>query len=168
LITMPPMLWPISTILVYLILSEYGQKRGGVFPYPSSPDIRVVLHLAKQGPCKVLDIENAVPLPPVCPVSEAIYPNILEITISRKPVPRPIVVSASRLSPCLPRSTAETMNEYEIDKRFRDGAEKIESERTLTIFGEFGLVAEICAVTWTRFTLTRGRGSSSEHHRGSE
>jgi hypothetical protein len=165
---MPPMLWPISTTLVYLILSAYGQKRGGDFPYPSSPDIRVVLHLAKQGACKVLDIENAVLLPPVCLVSEAIYPNILEVTISRKPVPRPIVVSASGLSPCLPRSTAETMNEYEIDKRFRDGAEKIESERTLTIFGEFGLVAEICTAAGARFTLTRGRGSSSEHHRGSE
>ena len=142
------MLWPISTTLVYLVaLSAYGQKRGGVFPYLSSPDIRVVLHLAKQGACKVLDIENAVLLPPVCLVSEAIYPNILEVMISRKPVSRPVVVSASGLSPCLPRSTAETMNEYEIDKRFRDGAEKIESERALTIFGEFGLVAEICTAT---------------------
>ena len=138
------------------------------FPYPSSPDIWIVLHLAKQGACKVLDIKNAVLLPPVCLVSEAIYPNILEVKISRKPVPRPIVASASGLGPCLPRSTAETMNEYEIDKRFCDGTEKMESERTLTIFGEFGLVAEICTATWTRFTPTRGRGSSSEHHRGSE
>ena len=86
-----------------------------------------VLHVPQQSLSKIVDCDLiAFSFTPIGAVPEAVYANMFELWLPRKPLFRPEVARVCSLAPRLSRTTSEAMHKDEIDQGFRGFVEETE------------------------------------------
>ena len=109
------------------------------------PNLRTALKFLHQRLSEVVDVEQI--LPPVQPVRivpKAVNPDMSEVWISRKPFLRPIMCDTWRSTPCLSRSTAQSVDKYQINEAFGRFVEEVETQVTDRIHRAFRQITSQC------------------------